>query len=364
MTDRPEQPAAPAAPSGDGMLAAFLYGARDLRLEPAPRPEPGPGEVLLRVASVGVCGSDLHYYLEGRIGDAAIQDPLIMGHEFSALVDAAAPDVSGLEPGQLVAVEPAVVCGTCELCQLGHPNLCAELKFCGSPDRQGALAEYIAVPAQNCFPLPAGFSADDGALLEPLGIAIHAVDLSHIRPGNSVAVLGAGPIGLLTAAVARAAGASQVILTEPLAYRRSFALDYAADAVLDPGADDLKAAVRDLTGGRGVDLVFEAAGAPETPADAAELVRYGGKILLIGIPSEDRYILPASTARRKGLTVKLVRRMKHTYPRAIQLVASGQVDLRALATHHFSLENLQEALELVADYRDGVIKAVIEVSKQ
>ncbi|MGD8625603.1 MAG: NAD(P)-dependent alcohol dehydrogenase [Anaerolineae bacterium] len=343
------------------MRLSRLYGIRDLRLETAPRPVPGPGEVLLRVMAVGVCGSDVHYYLEGRIGDQVVTDPIIMGHEFSARVAGLGPGVEGLEVGQLVAVEPGIACGGCEMCQQGHPNLCPHVRFCGTPPIDGVLAEYTIMPAENCFPLPAGFSPEAGALLEPLGIAIHTVDLAHLQVGQTVAVLGAGPIGLLVAAVARAAGAGQVFITEPLAYRRRFAQEYAADAAFDPDRDDVVAEILILTGGRGVDVAFEAAGAPETPQQAAAMARIGGAVIIAGIPADDTMTFSASTVRHKGLTIKLVRRMKHTYPRAIRLVQAGLVDVEALVSHRLPLARAAEAFEMVAGYEDGVLRAVIQI---
>lgn len=349
------------------MRVSRLYGIRDLRLEELPIPTPGPGEVLLRVAAVGVCGSDVHYFLEGRIGDAVVTGPLILGHEFSAQVAELGPQahsgrVGGLEIGQLVAVEPGISCGRCEPCRHGHPNLCPDVRYCGTPPIDGVFAEYVVMPAENCYPLPQGFGQAEGALLEPLGIAIHSVDLAHLKAGQTVAVLGAGPIGLLIAAVARAAGAGEVFVTEPLAYRRQFALDYVADAALDPGDTDVTAEILRLTGGRGVDVAFEAAGAAETIQQAVDVACTGGKVLLVGIPSDDRMTLKVSTARHKGLVLKPVFRMKHTYPRAIRLVQTGMVDVKPLATHLFPLERIVEAFELVTGYKDGVLRAVIQVS--
>lgn len=343
------------------MQASFLYGIRDVRLESCPMPAPGAGEVLLKVKVVGVCGSDVHYYAEGRIGDQVVDAPIIMGHEFSATLVELGEGVEGLHVGQLVAVEPAISCGRCEQCQLGNPNLCRDIRFCGTPPVNGVFAEYAVMPAENCFPLPEGISPEEGALLEPLGVALHAVNLSHLKVGDTVAVLGAGPIGLLIAAVAKNAGASAVYVTEPLAYRRNFASQYAADAVIDPGQQDPVGEIMRLTGGRGVDVAFEAAGAVDTPQQAAEMVRYGGKVILAGIPADDRLSFAASTVRRKGLTIKLVRRMKHTYPRAIELVRSGKVNLQALVTHRLPLSGVGEAMELITHYQNGVIKAVIEM---
>lgn len=344
------------------MRAARLHGIRDLRLENLPRPTPGPGEVLLKVVFVGTCGSDVHYYLDGRIGDQVVTDPIIMGHEFSAWVAELDEGVGGLEIGQLVAVDPGIPCGECESCQHGHPNLCPDVRFCGTPPVDGVFAQYAVMPAKNCFPLPQGFEPVEGAMLEPLGVAIHAVDLAHLKPGQTIAVLGAGPIGLLTAAVAKASGASTIYMTEPLAYRRQFALNYVADAALNPYETDVVTEIMRLTGGRGVDVAFEAAGASETPDQAAALARPGGKVIVAGIPSDDTMTLTASTVRHKGLTIKLVRRMKHTYPRAIQMVQTGMVDLKSLVTHIFPLERIGEAFEMVAAYDDGVLRAVIRVS--
>jgi L-iditol 2-dehydrogenase len=350
------------------MRASRLHGIRDLRLDRLPQPMPGPGQVLLQVATVGVCGSDVHYYLHGRIGTQVVTDPIIMGHEFSARIAALGPprgpgSISNLKVGQLVAVEPGVSCKECEQCLLGHPNLCPNVRFCGTPPIDGVFAEYTVMPAENCFPLPPEVDPIEGAMLEPLGIAIHSVDLARLRPGHTAAVLGAGPIGLLIAAVARASGASQIYMTEPQAYRRQFASDYVADAVLNPDDTDIAAGIMDLTGGRGVDVAFEAAGARETPQQAAAVTRIGGKVIVAGIPAEeDAMILNASTIRHKGLTIKIVRRMKHTYPRAIRLVQGGMVDVKPLATHRLPLERIDEAFEMVADYRDGVLRAMIQIS--
>ncbi|MDF1514049.1 MAG: alcohol dehydrogenase catalytic domain-containing protein [Anaerolineae bacterium] len=343
------------------MRVSKLYGIRDLRLETGPVPLPGPGEVLLKIASVGTCGSDVHYYVEGGIGDAIVTDPITMGHEFSAWIAGLGEGVEGLELGQLVAVEPAIPCGHCESCEHGHPNLCPNVRFCGTPPIDGVFAEYAVMPAENCFLLPEGFTPEQGALLEPLGIGIHTVDLAHLKVGQTVAVLGAGPVGLLIAAVAKAAGAGAIYMTEPIRERREFALSYCADAVFDPATEDVVQSIMDATGGRGIDVAFEAAGAEETPDQAARIARPGGKVVVVGIPSEDRMVMTASVIRRKGLTIKLVRRMKHTYPRAIRMVVTGLVNIDPLATHYFTLDTMQQAFEMVAHHSDGVLRAMINV---
>ena len=354
-----KKPFIPNPPSS--MQASFLYGIRDVKLESCPVPTPGSGEVLLQIASVGVCGSDVHYYSEGRIGNQVVNSPIIMGHEFSAYVVKLGADVENLHTGQLVAVDPAISCGKCELCRLGHPNLCPNVQFCGTPPVNGVFTEYAVMPAENCFCLPDNITSDEGALLEPLGVAIHSVNLSHLKPGDTVTVLGAGPIGLLIARVAKIAGASVVIMSEPLEYRRNFAGQNTADICIDPINQDPVAEINHDTKGRGTDIVFEAAGAADTPQQAVDIVRFGGKLILAGIPADDNLSFSASIARRKGLTIKLVRRMKHTYPRAIEMVNTGQVDLKPLITHRLPLTGVGEAMELLTHYNDGVIKAVIEM---
>jgi L-iditol 2-dehydrogenase len=343
------------------MRGARLHGIGDLRVEDLPMPVPGPGEVLLKVAAVGVCGSDVHYYKDGRIGEQVVREPLVLGHEFAAWVAELGDGVQGLEVGQLVAPDPAVPCGRCECCVEGDPNLCPDVIFCGTPPVRGVFSEYVAMPAENCFPLPDGLTPAEGALLEPLGIGMYTVDLANLQAGQTVAVLGAGPIGLLTAAAARAAGASEVYMTEPLPYRRDFARNYVATAVFDPYGVDVVEEILRTTRGRGVDAAFDAAGGRETPNEAAGVARRGGQMVIVGIPSDDMMVMRSFTPRVKGLTIKLVRRMKHTYPRSIRLVQSGMVSVKPLATHTFPLERIGEAFELVGAYADGVIKAVVEI---
>jgi L-iditol 2-dehydrogenase len=349
------------------MKAVGLFGLRDIRVIDVPKPQaPGPDEVLVKVASVGICGSDHHYYSEGEIGGAVVDEGMIIGHEFSGWIAAAGPgvDESHLPVGQLVAVEPAISCGTCEFCLKGHPNICPHNLFVGSPNHVGAMAEYIVMPAENCFPLPDALTPDEGAMLEPLGVAIHTVDLAHLKVGQSVAVLGGGPIGLMTAAMAKAAGAAPIYLTEPIASRREFAEEYAVDAAFDPDSEDVVARIMEATGGRGVDVAFEAAGASETPDQSAHVTCPGGKVVVVGIPDDNTMTMTAAEVRRKGLTIKLVRRMKHTYPRAIQLVKGGVIDVASVATHQFSMEEIDAAFEIVADYKDGVLRAIIRVAER
>ncbi len=349
------------------MLAARLHGPADMRVEAVAVPGPPvAGQALLRVTAVGICGSDLHTYRHARIGDTRIAGPLILGHEFAAVVEAVgAAALDGmfrpLEPGTRVAVDPAQPCGQCELCEKGHPNLCLNLRFCGLWPDQGAMCQQMLMPARSCFPLPETIDDATAVLLEPLGVAIHAVDLAKIRVGDRVAILGAGPIGLCILQVARLAGAEAVFVTDKFPWRLDLARRFGAAEAWCCDQVDAVAAVQRATGGRGVDVAIEAAWCDDSVNQAAEMLVHGGRLVVAGIPEDDQLRLQHSTARRKGLTIVMVRRMKHTYPRAIRLVARGAVDLKPLVSHRVPLEGVAEAFALNAEYRDGVVKAIVEM---
>lgn len=328
------------------MKALRLHGPGDLRLHEEPDPILAKGERLLQVTSVGICGSDLHWVNEAGIGDDRLTKPLVLGHEFSAIT----------EEGVRVAVDPAIPCGLCEYCKRGDPNLCEKLLFAGHGEQDGALSEKIAWPERCLFPLPGELSDADGAMLEPLGIAMHAVDLAQLQLGMSVGIFGCGPIGLLILQLVRLAGVDAVYVTDILPHRLEVASSFGADetrlvANIPGESDDA------MFNRRGLDVVFEAAGENAAVEMAIAATRPGGKVILVGIPVEDRTSFSASQARRKGLTIKFVRRMKLTYPRAIRLVENGKVDVRSLVTHTFSLEQAAEAFA-VAARREG-LKVII-----
>jgi L-iditol 2-dehydrogenase len=257
-----------------------------------------------------------------------------------------------------VAADPAINCGECEFCLEGNPNLCDNLVFAGHGTFDGSSREYMTWPTRFLYPIPDSLSDADGAMLEPLGVAIHAVDLGHLKPGTTVGVFGCGPIGLLTLQVARAAGATRIIATDKLTHRLEAAQACGASEVVLAQDGGENAEVWSATDNRGVDVAFEAAGENEAVETAIAVTRKGGRVVLGGIPADDRTAFTASTARRKGLTIKLVRRMKHTYPRAIRLVERGLVDVRSLVTHRFPLEESAKAYS-VALRREG-LKVIIE----
>lgn len=328
----------------DTMLTARLHGPADLRVENITHPgAPQAGEVLLRVRSTGICGSDLHPYESGSIGDTLLGSPLTLGHEFSGVVEEVGEGVE-LKSGTRVAVDPAWTCGACSECLRGHPNLCRRQKFCGLYPNHGSLCQWMLVPARCCHPVPDSISDDEAALLEPLGVALHAVNLARIRVGDSVAVLGAGPIGLCIIQLAKLAGAGTVYVTEKLPWRLQMAQQFGAVPLPEKTE---------------VDVSLEAAWVQDSAQQAVEITRPGGVVVLVGIPLEDELTLKHSALRRKGLTLLMCRRMKHVYQRTIPLVASGQVDLRSLVTHRFPLSQAAEAFRMNAKYEDNVIKAMI-----
>jgi len=326
-----------------------LHAPGDLRLHDESLPILGLSETLVRVKAVGICGSDLHWFSEGSIGDAKLDKPLVLGHEFAGETEA----------GQRVAVDPAITCGQCEFCKKGHPNLCSSIIFAGHDEQDGGLREWMAWDEKSLFLIPDSFTYADGAMLEPLGIAIHAVDLGKLKAGMTVGVFGCGPIGLLIIQVARAMGATNIIATDKLLHRVDAAKSFGAHHAFLAEDNRELGEIRAATNERGVDVAFEAAGVQDAVDAAFAAVLPGGKVILAGIPDKEETSFSASIARRKGLTIKLVRRMKHTYPRAIELVSNGLVDVRSLVTHRFPLEQAGEAFR-VAERREG-LKVIIDL---
>jgi L-iditol 2-dehydrogenase len=324
-----------------------------VRLETSPPAHADPGWSRIAVTSVGICGSDLHWFLEGGIGETSLAEPLVPGHEFAGLV------LEGRYAGRRVAVDPAIPCDRCEQCRGGQGNLCPDVRFAGHGDLDGAMREEILWPDTLLHPLPDEVSDDAGALLEPLGVALHAVRLAKVRSGDDVLVVGAGPIGVLVTAVVRRRGARTVLVSEPLEHRRSTALRYGADGAWGP--TPTVAEVMQATAGRGVDVVVEMAGTDEAIDTAVRCARPGARIALGGIPSQTRSSFPAAEARRRGLTFSMVRRMHGTYPEAIALATSG-LDLDGLVSSRFGLSDVARAFTAAAS-RTGD-KVIVQVGRQ
>jgi L-iditol 2-dehydrogenase len=313
-----------------------LHDAGDLRLHDEPAPEPDDGEVVVRVTAVGLCGSDRHWFLEGGIGDAVLDRPLVLGHEFVGTIE------SGARAGERVALDPAVPCGRCSVCLAGNPHLCPEQLFAGHGSADGALRASLAWPERLAYAVPEGLSDAAASLLEPLGVALHALDLGKPRPGSTAGVFGCGPLGLLLVQALRASGVETILASDPLPHRAAAA--ESLGATLAP---------------REVDMAFEAAGDDAGLADAMAAVRPGGRVVLVGIPEGDRTSFTASIARRKGLTLLLSRRMKPTdLPRAIRLAAAGEVELGGLVSGRYALFEFREAFDELVERRG--LKVVVE----
>jgi L-iditol 2-dehydrogenase len=331
------------------MRVARLHAAGLIELHDEPAPVPGEGEALVRVGAVGVCGSDLHWFADGAIGDATLTRPLVLGHELAGVIAA------GPRAGRRVAIDPAVPCFACRACRAGHPNLCERLVFAGHGSTDGGMREYLTWPTHRLHPLPDSMDEVDGALLEPLGVAVHAMDLAHLRLASTVAVVGCGPIGLLAVQLALRSGAATVVAVEPLAHRRSLAASLGASHAVAP--DEAASTVSAATDNWGVDVAIELAGTDAAVATAIDVARPGARVVLGGIPDGDRTSFSASAARRKGLTLVMVRRMKEVYERAIALVDTGAVDVRSLVSERRALDDAADAMKQAAA-RTG-IKTVI-----
>ena len=330
------------------MRTLLLHGAGDLRLVSAPDPVPAPGEELVRVTAVGLCGSDLHWFVDGSAGGWHMDGPFVLGHEIGGVI------ATGPRAGMRVAVEPADACERCEACVAGRTNLCEATRFRGAPGCDGALAELMAWPAQLLVPVPDSITEDEVPLLESLGVAIHSVGLGHVRPGMAVVVAGAGPIGLLIVAMLRARGVGRIVVTEPLAHRRAAALALGADVAIAPDPDGIARA----TFAERAPVAFEAAGTEAGIATACGAVRAGGRVVLVGIPSTDTYAIPAADARRKGLTFPVARRMQAPHlQQAVNLVHAGVVPLSMLVSATYALADGAAAFAALVR-RDG-LKVVV-----
>ena len=343
------------------MRVARVMAPHVMKLDDAAIPVPAADEALVRITAVGICGSDLQYYAQGRIGELEFGAGHILGHEVAGVVDALGPGADGPAPGTAVAVDPAIPCGECRFCLAGDPNFCERLRFFGSPPHHGALQQYITHPSRLLLPVPAEWSPAATVVLEPLAVAIHAVDLGHLSVGDVVAVFGCGPIGLMIARVAQLAGARLVCATEPLAHRRAAATRFGGSTTLDPAAHDVVREIKGQTGGYGADVAFEAAGSESATVQAIQALRPGGTLVVLGYWKEDQVAIPGITAMRKGLTVRFVRRMKNTFDRAIDLARRGLVDVASLVTHEFSLEQAAEAFVRAERRGPDILKAVIRM---
>jgi L-iditol 2-dehydrogenase len=339
------------------MRAAELIAPLTFRLTDMPIGNPGPGEVQVRIEAVGVCGSDLHSYSEGAVGGTPNVYPMLLGHEPAGRIVKTGAGVTGFAAGDRGALEPALYCYHCEFCLSGHHNVCANIRFLSNPHHPGFFRELVNLPVANFLPIPAGMSFAEAALAEPLAIALHSLRLASIRPGETVVVIGAGPIGLLTIAALRAVKAGRIWAVEPLAHRRELAREIGADVAIEPG----EAAVEILsgTGQRGVDCAIDCAASEHTTSQAIQLARNAGRVALTGIHSTPMVSMDGSAMRRKELTIFNVRRSNHETHEALELLQAHAGWFAPLLTHTRQIERIDEAFAIASQYRDGVGKMIV-----
>lgn len=343
------------------MKAAVMKGLRRIEIEELPVPVPKENEVLIRIRSVGVCGSDVHYFVEGRIGNFVVQPPFILGHECSGEVVEVGKGVTHLKPGDRVTMEPGIPCGKCEFCRSGRYNLCPDVVFWATPPVNGTFCEYVVHPAHFTYPIAPEVSFEEAALVEPFAVGMYAVHRAQAKPGDVALVLGSGPIGLVTIQALSVRGVTEIIAVDVVEKRLEKAKELGAKHVVNAAHMDTQEVVLALTDGKGADVVFETAGSVQTAQLTVELARRGGKVVLVGLPSATHFDFGIMRILDKELDVLGVFRYANMYKGCVDLLNSRRINLKALITHRFSLEETQEALLFAHEHKAESIKVVVNV---
>jgi len=344
------------------MKVAVLYEPRHIEFEDRDRPSiSSPNEVLVEIKNVGICHSDVHYYVHGRIGDFVVKAPLVLGHECSGVVVEKGEAVKHLEVGDRVVIEPAAPCRSCFYCKIGRYNLCENLKFMGTPPTDGAFSEYVVWPADFVYKMPDDMSFEEGALMEPFSVALYSVRRSGLLPGSRVAILGAGTIGLMTLLAARECGAAEIFITDIVDRKLKLAEELGAKAAINAQKEDPVKTITYLTDGRGPDVVFDAVGIESTFNQALKMVRMGGKVVVIGLGFKDLITSPIIDIPGKELDVLGILRYANVYPEAIRIASSKKPPLTKLITHRLDFSKLIEGMELVAKGKEDVVKVMIRI---
>ncbi|RLG95535.1 alcohol dehydrogenase [Candidatus Bathyarchaeota archaeon] len=339
------------------MKAAVLYGVRDLRLEDVPKPEISDNEVLIRVNACGICGTDIHIYR----GEWKTNTPIILGHEFSGVIADVGREVKGLNVGDPVVAEPNIPCGSCYFCRMSERNyFCENLEATGVTVN-GAFAEYVKVVASNVYRLPKAYNLDEAALIEPLACCVRGIDQAKIKVGDTVAIIGAGPVGLILLQLALQSGASMVIQTDMEDSRLSLAKDLGADHTINVTKEDPVESIKELTGGYGVDVAIEAVGKPEAITQAMRATRRGGRLVIFGVSPEDAvWKVRPFELYDKELTIKTSYRSPYTFQRAVKIAVSGLVRLKPLISHVFKLDEIHGAFEVAEKRLEGAVKVLVK----
>lgn len=343
------------------MKVAIMEGIGKMGFTEREIPCPAEGEVLVKLEYVGICGSDLHYYENGAIGNFVVEPPFVLGHEAGGTVIEVGRGVTHLKAGDRVALEPGKTCGKCEFCREGKYNLCPDVVFFATPPVDGVFQEYVAHEAALCFKLPDGVSTMEGALIEPLAVGFHAANQGNAHAGQTAVVFGAGCIGLVTLLALKAEGVSNTTVVDIMPKRLEKALELGAGAVINGAKEDAAARIMELTGGRGVDVVIETAGTEITTNQCICAAKKGGTIVLVGYSRTGKMTLNVSEALDKELTIKTIFRYRHIYPMAIEAVADGRVDIKGIVTQYFDLDDIQNAMDESVRDKANIVKAVIKI---
>lgn len=342
------------------MKVSEMVDLRKLRFAEKPVPTPEDGEALVKVEYVGVCGSDLHFFEFGCIGDIKVEYPFVLGHEAAGTVVSVGKDVTGLKVGDRVALEPGITCGKCEFCKTGRYNLCPDVRFFATPPIGGVFQEYVAHPADLCFKLPDNVDCLEGAMVEPLSVGFHAVDRSEGRLGDSAVVFGSGCIGLCTVLALQANGITDITVVDILDCRLEMAKKLGAKTV-NGAKEDTLLRCAEITGGKGFDLAFETAGTAITTNNAMRAVKKGATVTLIGYSKKGSMELPTSLMIDKELNIKTIFRYRHSYPKIIAAIAAGRIDVKQIVTDIFDFDDIQKGLDASIDCKDTIVKAAIKI---
>lgn len=343
------------------MKAMMLTGIREMEMMEVPEPVIlNPNEVKIKMKVVGICGSDIHYYTQGNIGTQKVEYPFTVGHEGAGIVTEVGKNVKGVKPGDVIAIDPAMPCHECDQCLSGRHHTCRKLKFLGCPGQaEGCLSEYIVMPEDSCFPLNGKLNADHGAISEPLAIGVYAVKKSGGIEGLKTGILGFGPIGMSVMLAAKARGAGKIFVTDRITKRLEIARK---EGAFYTGNADEKDIVKEIISQEhlGLDIVFECCGQQEAFDQAVDLLRPGGKLIVVGIPEFDRWSMNVENTRRKEIMIQFIRRQVDCVQPSLDLMQNGEIIVDNMVTHRFPFPGTKEAFDLVAAYGDGVMKAMID----
>ncbi|MCL2080458.1 MAG: NAD(P)-dependent alcohol dehydrogenase [Oscillospiraceae bacterium] len=341
--------------------AAYMTAIDKMEIREIDMPAPKAGEVLVKLEYVGICGSDVHYFHDGRCGDFVVEGDFILGHECAGTIAGLGEGVTSHKIGDRVALEPGLTCGQCEFCKSGRYNLCPDVVFLATPPVQGCYENYITFPAGMAYKLPDNIGTKEGALIEPLAVGVHSANLGNVKMGDSVLILGAGCIGLVTLLACKAYGATDITVIDIIPKRLEFAKKLGATRVINSIETDVVAEIDKITGGAGIEKVFEAAGSPATIALTPHVVKRGGVIVLVGIAAQEEINYNFSKIMFKEARIESVFRYRNIYPQAISAVSKGLIDISGIVTHEFDFDNIQNAFECAIKNKDDIVKAVIKI---